>query len=329
MADAETLLDEKLNAIAASLFKEHGLSFDTARRAGGWTNGVWLNEGLALRLSKEKDSDRLHRESLRCQFLSPTVGYPATVATGRAQGHEWCLSRRVPGVPLGDVWQNLPWPQKARAVKEIVDIALAVHATDPAHVAPVTKETAWYSGFDREATLKDIQNYVAGGHFAQGQGLVLGEILDRFHHWHRGGPLVLCHGDITVDNLLWHEGHVTSLLDFEHAVMAPSVLDIHSLVNLALNPVDENDSSDLMLLGAKGLGREGDKYVADMVSLFRPMLPGEREAGLLMGYNLYFRLRFFQFWLEDPRRGYLGDYAYQKLLSLCDGKGGYLAGLLQ
>ena len=68
--------------IAAEIFKQYGLDFKTAERAGGWTNAVWLNGDVALRLSLRKDNDIIHREVKRSKMFPPSVGYPRNIAIG-------------------------------------------------------------------------------------------------------------------------------------------------------------------------------------------------------------------------------------------------------
>ena len=86
---------KELEKIAAGIFQQHGLRFENAERAGGWTNAVWFNGDCVLRLSTEKDTDRIRREIEKCKMLPPSVGYPINIAAGVTNGHEWTLSKRV------------------------------------------------------------------------------------------------------------------------------------------------------------------------------------------------------------------------------------------
>jgi hypothetical protein len=65
--------------IAVKIFSKYGLDFKTATRAGGWTNAVWLNGDLALRLSFKKDRDRIRREVRLSEYLPHAIGYPVMV----------------------------------------------------------------------------------------------------------------------------------------------------------------------------------------------------------------------------------------------------------
>ena len=306
--------------IAADIFSQYGLSFETAQRAGGWTNAVWLNGDVVLRLSKERGSDRIRREVERTKALPPSVGYPRSIATGIIDGYEWSLAERIQGQPLSNIWDKLSWVEKAIAVRQILAIMDGVHSVAVSKIEHLTLRTAWYNQFDKDSSFADIERYVERKIFTPQQGRVLRDILERFYFWKNRADCVLCHGDITMDNLLWHDGNVVSLLDFEHSVIAPCQLDVHSLVNLALVP------HDVVLLVEPGPGAV--QYVKEMIALFAPYLSEQCGKDLFLSYNVLFRQRFLEFWLANPEKEIGECDAYQKLLSFCDGGGGYLMGLL-
>jgi aminoglycoside phosphotransferase (APT) family kinase protein len=318
---------DKHDEIAAVIFQRHGLSFETAERAGGWTNFVWLNGDFALRLSKEKGSDRIRRETERSKILPLSVGYPTNITTGVTDEYEWSLSKRIQGKVLSEVWKNLSWTEKAAAVKQIFGLMKDVHSVEVGKVEHLTLRKAWYNPFNIDESLADIERYVAQKIFTIEQGRVLRGILEQFYKWHYRITPVLNHGDITMDNLLWHDGNVVSLLDFEHSVIAPQQLDLHSLVNLALVPYDEVSSTDVVLMAEKN--SEIQQYVSEIVPLFKTFLSKQCDKDLFLGYSILFRQRFLEFWLEEPEGELAVCDAYQKLISLIDGNGGYLADLLK
>jgi len=316
---------EKYERIASAVFEKHGLGFDAAERAGGWTNGVWINGGLVLRLSMEKGCDRLRREAEHAKYLPAIAGYPAVVAAGVADGYEWSLSERIKGKALSEVWDGLGWPEKAAAVKQTLGIARGVHSVDVGKAEHVTSRRAWYSAFVKDESLADVERYVSRKVLTAGQGRAMREILERFYEWRRGAEPVLNHGDITADNLLWRDGNIVALLDFEHAVIAPRQLDVQSLVNLTFLPYDEAASSDAVLFAEDD--PDTRRYVNELIPLFAPFCRSQCEKDLLLGYAVLFRQRFLDMWLEAPG-GRLNECdAYHKLVSLIDGNGGYLSNL--
>jgi len=311
---------EQYQKIASEIFQQHGLKFEAAERAGGWTNAVWFNGDFVLRLSLSKGCDRIRREVELAGVLPQSIGYPIIVETGVTHGFEWSFSERIPGKNLSDVWSNLSWQEKVRAVKQIFSMVEAIHSVDVSKVEHLSLRRAWYNSFNKDASMADIERYVAQKIFSVQQGSALREILVNFYHHLNNTVPVLNHGDITMDNILWHEGNVVSLMDFEHSSISPPQLDLQSIINLALIPYDVEPVTENM--------PEVKEYAEEMINLFKPMLAQKSDKDLLLGYAVLFRQKFLEFWLEQPKGELQHVDAYQKLLFLCDGKGGYLFELL-
>jgi len=312
---------EEHQKIASEIFEQHRLKFETAERAGGWTNAVWYNGDFVLRLSLMKDSDRIRREVELAGLLSQSVGYPTIIATGVMQGYEWSFSNRIPGKNLSDVWDNLGWQEKVKAVRQILDMMKAIHSVDVCKAEHLSLRRAWYNPFIKSESLADIERYVAQKIFTAQQGYVLYDIIENFYQCLEKFVPVLNHGDITTDNILWHEGEVVSLMDFEHSSISPPQLDLHSIINLALIP------NDVILMAERN--QETEQYIDDIIDMFRPMLTQKNDKDLLLGYAILFRQRFLEFWLDKPKGELHQVDAYQKILSLSDGNGGYLFELLK
>lgn len=308
-------------AIARDVFQQYGLGFGSAVRAVGWTNAVWLNGDLALRVSLRKDSDSLGRELQLSKFLPKEVGYPPGVAEGATDGFAWSLSKRVLGEPLSSAWCSLTWGERLSAVKQIIDIVGYVHAVDVCLAEPIAKKTAWYSAFSREQSLASVADYVGQRLLTHEQGCEMYRLLDRFYAQHVAAKPVLNHGDITMDNLLWHQGHVTSLMDFEHAVIAPPELDYHALVNLALLPVDDRPLR-------RGDDDETREYMDAVTGLLTSLFSRSESRDLVLGCAILFRQRFVDFWRDSPEGDIAQLDAYVTLCSLVDGSNGYLGSVL-
>lgn len=313
---------KKEEMIAEEVFQQYGLNFQTAVRAGGWTNAVWLNGDFALRVSLKRGNDRIGREVQLSKLLPKEVSYPQNIQTGMTDGFEWSLSKRVSGQPLSEVWDSLKWAQRISAVRQIVDIVRYVHTVDIGKAEFWAKKTAWYNEFSIEKSLADIERYIEQRLLTDEQGCQMRKILKRFYQAHFTAKPVLNHGDITMDNLLWHEGNVVSLMDFEHSVIAPPELDIHSLVNLAFLPTE-----DRMLTCNDG--DETSEYLDAVSKLITPLFSRPESADLILGYSILYRQRFFEFWLDNPKGELAQVDAYVKLCSLIDGNKGYLSSILQ
>lgn len=307
--------------IAANIFSNYGLDFKTAARAGGWTNAVWFNGDLALRLSFKKDSDRIGREVRLSKYLPNAIGYPVNIAVGITDGYEWSLSKRIYGNNLSEVWSKLDWKERTEAIRQILRMMELLHNVNISKIENLSSRKAWYTSFNAQETYSCLEKYKYQKIFSAEQIDIFYGILERFWEKHNSMTHVLNHGDITMDNLLWSNGRVVSLLDFEFSVIAPSGLDLHSLINLAFF----SDESDFM---SDCNTQEYQQYKRDVIELLKPMLVDSSSADLILGYAILYRQRFLEFWFENPE-GKLEELdAYNKLLSLADGEGGYLSEII-
>ena len=303
-----------LTQLAAQLLKEYGADFESAQRAGGWTNHVYLAGDIVLRIAPDEASDRIRRETALVKCLPKLVGYPENIATGIADGHEWSVSRRVPGGNLGDAWENLSWTERTRAVRELWDIVRAVHAVDVGTIPVTLPQRTWYSDLSPEEASKSLDGLVARGCFARVQSDALAGILRDFFGAIKGAKACLCHGDITMENMMWFDGHVKCLMDFEHAAILPAEADIYSFLRFALEPGDTPDA-------------EQRAFREEVASLARSAIGDADSARLLVGFAALISMRHMYIWMEDSEEGAPCEdwMPHKNLVSLTDGRGGFLA----
>jgi scyllo-inosamine 4-kinase len=312
-------------AVAASIFARHGIDFAAVRRADGWTNSVWLADGLVLRLSTDKENDNLLREARLAALFPPGVGYPTLVETGTTAGYAWTLATRLPGRSLGEVWADLRWEERVTALRSLWERAEAVHSVPAAGASTIARTRAWFNSTDAEEAEASLVRLTKDGILTVAKSRALRDTLDRFWSVLSDAPLVLCHGDLTLDNAVWHAGRVIALLDFEFAVMAPVQLDLNHLVKCAFGPEDAAYAPSTTNLKAT---RQLHQAVEELTS---PILaqPGGRD--LLMGHAILLELWLLELWLAHPEgEGPLAQWEpLRRLRSLADGARGYLAPLIR
>lgn len=320
--DPET--NQRLRAIAASIFARRGVDFGAARRAGGWTNATWLAGRFALRLAVQQGQEKIRREAQLASLLPPEVGYPQVVETGVTDGYEWSLSREIPGVNLGEAWRELDWDTRTSALSQLWHKVQAVHGVDIAAAAGLANERAWFNAASAEEAAASAARLAEQGILTPQQVDVLGEALDRFWKALPAAERVLNHGDLTVENALWHEGQVVSLMDFEYAVIAPPELDLNELVKCAFAPGAENDAPP----GPTAAGLQRLRQAA--IELAQPVIAHPGGVELLMGYAILLELWMLEDWLAHPEgEGPLEQWQpLRMLVSLANGRGGYLAPVL-
>lgn len=308
---------ESLESIAAPIFARHGVDFATARRAGGWTNAVWLTEELVLRLSTRVENDDLLREASLAALFPANVGYPRIVEKGKTNGFAWSLAARLPGISLGEAWDDLSWEERRTALQDLWERAQGVHSVPVCELPEFVPRRAWFNSTDPDEAEAALIRLKDAGLFSASESQALRDALERFWCALLTAPCVLCHGDLTFGNALWHAGHVTSLLDIEFAARAPIQLDLNHLVKIAFQPSPDADS------------RGAEQLCQAVKKLATPMLAG-RGFDLLVGYSILLELWLLELWLAHPEgEGPLEQWEpLRRLRSLADGSRGYLAPLL-
>ena len=315
---------DHLKSIAAGIFARYGIDFTTAERLKGWSNVTWLAGGMVLRLSGRQGDNRLRREVQLASLLPPEVGYPPVLESAVTDGYEWCLSKEVRGKNLGEIWPTLDWDGRTEALRQLWEKILAVHTVGIAAAAGLARQQAWFNAADAAEAEASMRGLVQQNILTASQVDVLGEALRRFWETLPTATRVLNHGDLTIENALWHADQVVSLLDFEFAVIAPAELDLNELVKCAFAP---NESIDpLPDPGGAGL-RRMRQVVADLA---RPVLAHPGGKDLLVGYAILLELWMIEEWLEHPEgEGPIEQWQpYRMLVSLADGHHGYLAPIL-
>lgn len=301
----------ELSKIAAAILGEYGLCFADAQRAGGWTNKVWLIGEYALRLAPMEGTERIRREVALSKHLPSAAGYPENIATGVMEGHEWSLSKRVQGVPLSGAWGVMRTEERTSAMRQIIMIAQHIRAVEARKVESLVFNRSWFSSFHPEESASAIEEIVGRGAISEAMGKEVSSLLRPFYSVLSTAPRVLNHGDITADNMLWHNGRITSLMDFEYALLAPAQFDLYSILLICLDPSAKTP--------------EAPSLVEEIVQAAHPLLKRKEDAQLLLGFAALHSLKHMQLWLENRQMDETVEqsWPYRSLASLLDGKGGH------
>jgi len=221
----------------------HGAGLDPTVelvRASSVTNEVWLTPTHAVRVNRHRDS-RLYREARIAEVLPPEVGYPKVVANGSASGEDWLVQVRQPGQPLAHVWPRLDASQREQAVHGLAERLAVLHRTPvPAGLPPMERapQLLEVGTADPTAPLLDALrqasdlDHIDPMLFVDATEMVmrLAPTLQPF------ASDTFVHGDVTFENVLWHDGQITALLDLEWARPGPRDLDLDILLRCAAFP---------------------------------------------------------------------------------------------
>lgn len=311
-----------MEKLAAEILERYEIDFASMRRAGGWTNGVWLGEHVVLRLAQEQGSDRIRREAALGQFLPEKVGYRKTITVGVEQGFEWSLSEYLAGESVYEAWPKLDIDRKMDVLRQTWEIIASMRSMDPEVVAHLVKRHPWYSTFEPDEAHALLERLVQEGRFSEVEAVELARILEGFYRLLPGAPTVVNHGDVTVDNLLLDSAGRVHLLDFEHALIGPAQVDTYSFLRMAFQP--EGDEYLTEAAEAKALQEEAARLVRETVS-------DEKSAMLLLGVAALISLKRLTIWLEgsEDKMHYREWEPYLCLASLTDGRGGFLSRVVE
>ncbi|MEP7023117.1 MAG: phosphotransferase [Actinomycetota bacterium] len=232
---------DRLAAIRSAIPAE----FDAAILTESWSNDAWLTDQSVLRVCWRGDRERLAREQAILESLPSSVPHASVLAAGRTDGLTWLTARRIPGERLDLAWPRLTGQQRHDAIGSLAAAMKALHGWEPpprlrdqlrlsvdtaaAHdeiaggaVVPMPaprliplldwldEQPALGSDLARQVRrrISDLRPVIADAEFDDG---------------------VVVHGDAHLANVLWHEGKVVALLDFEWARLGPPDLEFEAV----------------------------------------------------------------------------------------------------
>lgn len=243
MADA--LLATDPAAFARRLLASLGLPAAPLAAAHGWSNRVWLAPEQIVRLSSGRFRDSFAHERDVIGLLPAAVPHAPVVAYGRAGGREWLVLGRVPDRSLAEVWPDLALAERRAATAQLGAILRALHGVElPANfsnpwlddaLAPGGRPgDAYHAPPGRHQPLLTAAYAVPGVDrgLLDAVGAFIAERLDAF----AGDRAALVHADVHFANLLWTDGRITALLDFEAARPAAPDLELDTLLRFAREP---------------------------------------------------------------------------------------------
>jgi hygromycin-B 7''-O-kinase len=210
-------------------------------RVDSVTNEVWMTPEYVVRLNRDT-SLRLQREAILSQTLPAEVDYPPLINYAGEVGSDWLVVRRMPGIPLSRAWPHMDQRERRDAVRQLAERLRVVHqVTCPElaglHDLPQLLDPA-PTGAQATARLQEAID--RAGRLAHVDVGLLSDVsrlvgstataLDPFD------DRTVVHGDLGFENVLWHDGQVTALLDFEFARPGPPDLDLDVFLRFCALP---------------------------------------------------------------------------------------------
>lgn len=238
--EAEAIREFSMLQFMSTIFNAYGESSEPKRLSGGWTNFVYAAGNLVLRFTSNLESGRLNRETQLAKLLPEESRYPEIVDSGRMDGYDWMLCRRIPGTNLEEAWAELSWTERADALEQIWKLVKYVHTVDTKEVEAYVNRSLWYMT-TIENTMAETERLLERKLINTEQCDGLKKYIYYFETAIGRADLVLAHGDLTPANVMWHESNITALMDFECATIAPKEADLMMLLNTAYERMDLQD----------------------------------------------------------------------------------------
>jgi prepilin-type processing-associated H-X9-DG protein len=297
------------------------------------SNDTWRIGSVVLRICWRGDRDRFAREAAVTAALPPAVPYPEVLETDRDEHLAWQVTRAVDGVPLALTLPALSATQRRNAVRDTGRILAALNAHPfPADVNALLAAPRPAGAASVEALIGADLNPLPCWRalLLTGPARALPHVdpalIDDVEARLRaltdvdplsataGDPAVVprtaptcVHGDAHPSNILWLDGHVAALLDFEWARLGPP--------DLELEPY---------LRGDPDAGKDAEAATRDTLGWLAETHPAAFAHPDLIArlwlYQLAFTLRQLLIWVPDrPAADLPGDHPMWRLRRIVDG----------
>ena len=242
------LTDETL---VAQICRQAGLPAGNIQvLTGGQVNQIFLvDTQYVVRLGmREGAFHRLQAETEILQSLAGRVPVPRIYAFGQYQDRVYQVQQYLPGRKLYTLWKDLPALTQETIAAELAEYLKIIHTTTYASFGYACQDTRRYptwSGMLSEHfqqtvdEIERIQLRLVPGFLDMAR-----EYFDQHRHVLEYGQPRLVHGDISMMNILVHDGHVSALLDFEYAMQAPIDRELFVMEAFCIYPNDYADADN-------------------------------------------------------------------------------------
>jgi fructosamine-3-kinase len=188
---------------------------------------VLLSENYVLRFRDDDPSLLVREAELLGKLENPLI--PEVVWSGKVLEEAVMIERRLPGEPLDTLWSKLSLKEKDRVVEDIYQFLLWLKTQGSNKVSSVNTGLI-YSDFysflieNLETKIKDISVYPESHDMV----VAIREILTDKSSLKKNFTTesILVHGDLIIHNLLFHEGKLSGVLDWEFSLYGDTDYDI-------------------------------------------------------------------------------------------------------
>lgn len=213
------------------------------------SNDVWRIGSVVLRICWRGDRDRFLREAAVTAALPPGVPYPEVLETGNAPGLAWQVTRAIDAAPLSTVWHQLSTAQQRDAIRQVGQALAALNGhpfpaevTAPLAAARPVGDTSPGAliGADLNPLPHQRALLLAGParNLPYVDRALIDDVAAILRDLAHTDPLAIepgtscVHGDAHPANILWRDGRLAALLDFEWVRLGPPDLEIQPYLDV-------------------------------------------------------------------------------------------------
>jgi scyllo-inosamine 4-kinase len=207
---------------ARQILRTLGLPAASLVPVESYSSAVWLSGDYVFHYHTIGPVGRLEHEARVATRLAPEALYPEVIAVGRDGEHDWLVTRRVPGIVLSAAWPWLTPAERRAAIHQAAAALRAVHRSPAQDLVPpcLLRGAPVLSRQALAAWLRTL------GLPPTYEGLRAAADV----------PSVMAHGDFHFNQILWHKGRVTALLDLEMAHVEAPDWDLGAFLTACLDP---------------------------------------------------------------------------------------------
>lgn len=277
-------------------------SVEDAVRAVSHSNDAWLLGDLVVRICWRGDTGRLLREATVLDHLPDNVPHAPVIDHGADDGIAWMLTGRVRGDILMDLWDGFDRSRRRMAIAQISEAFAALHAWN----APTAVRRVLTAHEHRRRTEPDdivgaflvplpaprLRRLVAACRerervpeaVADDLIRLLAEVEPHDPFANPNEHVVVVHGDAHLRNVLWHDGRLAAVLDFEWVRLGASDLELEAWLRYGGEDIGDLFASFReaypVLFGHPALAERLRLY--ELAFLVRQTLAWPADEGLLL-----------------------------------------------
>jgi aminoglycoside phosphotransferase (APT) family kinase protein len=215
-------------------------------RVSSALNEVWFTGPYVVRVNPTPGTHRLGYEHELSAYLPDAVRYPTVVAYGEHPMAEWLVTERVPGVVLSRAWPKLTEASRRDAVFQLAAALRSLHEM-PGPIGPNGPIRAPFLERDslecpHQLPASRVLTLLGrASRMRHGDGGLLraaGELVRRTASaFDENDPEPgLVHGDAHFENIMWDDGAISAVLDFEWSRPGPPDIDLDMVLRFCADP---------------------------------------------------------------------------------------------